>query len=181
MKGTGQMRQDIKIGGELMIKGEKISENITIDIINAREKKWKVVLPESFKKFMLDNNGIIPDERITIKTGIALEKFLCIVPVIAESPNATDDIDVVIAKYDEFMVFDEDSVGPDLIPFARLSGDKLLCLCYEDKNPQIAVWSFEGSEDFVPNYKKVYSSFDEFLIANNIIHEHIKMLDTTKP
>nr|WP_289773422.1 phage portal protein [Phocaeicola sartorii] len=144
------------------------SENITRDIINAREKKWKVVLPESFKIFMLDNNGVIPDERITIETGIALEKFLCIVPAIAESPNATDDIDVVITKYDEFMVFDEDSVGPDLIPFARLSGDKLLCLCYENKNPQIAVWSFEGSEDFSPNYKKVYSSFDEFLSANNI-------------
>ena len=144
------------------------SENITRDIINAREKKWKVVLPESFKIFMLDNNGVIPDERITIETGIALEKFLCIVPAIAESPNATDDIDVVITKYDEFMVFDEDSVGPDLIPFARLSGDKLLCLCYENKNPQIAVWSFEGSEDFFFFFKKVYSSFDEFLSANNI-------------
>ena len=59
-----------------MIKGKKISENITRDIINAREKKWKVVLPESFKIFMLDNNGVIPDERITIETGIALEKFL---------------------------------------------------------------------------------------------------------
>ena len=151
-----------------MIKGKKINENITRDIINVREKKWRVVLPESFKRFMIENNGVIPDDRIIIETGIALEKFLCIVPVIAESSNAAEDIDVVITKYDEYMVFNEDSVGPDLIPFARLSGDKLLCLCYENKNPQIAVWSFEGSEDFSPNYKKIYSSFDEFLSSNSI-------------
>lgn len=40
--------------------------------------------------------------------------------------------------------------------------------CYEDKNPQIVVWSLEGSKDFSPNYKRVYDSFDEFLSANNI-------------
>lgn len=151
-----------------MIKGKKINENITRNIIDAREKKWKVVLPQGFKIFMLDNNGVIPDKRITIEKDIILEKFLCIVPEIAKSPNAEDDIDVVITKYDEFMVFSENSVGPDLVPFARLSGDKLLCLCYEDKNPQIVVWSLEGSKDFSPNYKKVYDSFDDFLSANNI-------------
>ena len=43
-----------------MIKGKKINENITRDIINVREKKWRVVLPESFKRFMIENNGVIP-------------------------------------------------------------------------------------------------------------------------
>lgn len=148
-----------------MIKGKRIGETITQDIINNRETKWKVVLPESFKSFMMDNNGVIPDEQITIDSGIKLEKFLCIVPVVAESPNAVDDIDVVITKYDEYMAFSEDSVGPDLIPFARLSGDRLLCLCYEDKIPQIAIWSFEGSKDFSPNYKIIYKSFEDFLSA----------------
>lgn len=151
-----------------MNKGKRIDEVITKDIVEAREVKWRVVLPESFKTFMVENNGLVPEKSILMDNGSIIEKFLCIVPRVSESQNAVDDIDVVITKYDEFMVFDEDSVGPDLIPFARVNSDKLLCLCYEDNDPVIAIWSFEGSKDFSPNYKIIYSSFDEFLYQNGL-------------
>lgn len=141
----------------------KIEEVVTEDLIATREKKWRKQLPDSFKSFIVNNNGGIPNEKIVIKGKWNIERFLCIVPKISESSNGEYDISAVLTKYDEFMVFDADTVGYDLIPFAQLNHDSLLCLCYADENPMVVVWQLEGSKEFKPNYLKVYDSFDEFL------------------
>lgn len=132
-----------------------------------REKRWKKKLPESFKSFFKDYNGAVPEKPIKIDEKNVIERFLCIVPDIGNSENGHYDMDAVITRYDEFMVFDGDSKGYDLIPFARLNHDSLLCLCYDTVSPCVAVWQLQGSEEFKPNYNKKYVSFDAFV--SNVI------------
>lgn len=147
----------------MIVCKSRIEEVVTEDMIETREKKWRKHLPDSFKDFIINNNGGIPDEKIVIKGKWSIERFLCIVPKISASTNGEFDISAVITKYDEFMVFDGDTLGYDLIPFAQLNHDSLLCLCYSEENPVVVVWQLEGSEEFKPNYLKVYDSFEEFL------------------
>lgn len=143
----------------------KIEEIVTDEVLAYREKNWRRKLPDSFKNFMKNNNGGIPDKKIMILDKWEIEKFLCIVPKISESKNGQFDISAVITKYDEFMVLNGDTLGYDLIPFAQLNHDSLLCLCYIEKEPSIVVWQLEGSKQFQPNYIKAYDSFDDFLKA----------------
>ncbi|MDD6208181.1 MAG: SMI1/KNR4 family protein, partial [Clostridiales bacterium] len=131
--------------------------------LELREKRWKKTLPESFKTFIKDNNGGIPESNMVVGNKWNIERFLCIVPKISESENGAFDIDAVITRYDEFMVFDGDSLGYDLIPFAQLNHDSLLCLCYDNSTPTIVIWQLEGSEEFKPNYSKCYDSFEDFI------------------
>ena len=106
-----------------------IPEAVTDELIQAREKSWRKTLPADFKNFIKANNGGIPDAPVRIDEKWTVERFLCLVPKISESEYGSLDISAVITSYDEFMVFSGDTLGYDLIPFARLSGDSLLCLC----------------------------------------------------
>ena len=147
----------------MLIKGKTIDFKLSDRDIENREKNWRKVLPKEFVEFIKNHNGLIPDERIFIQNGICIENFLCLVDNISESEYSQNDIDVIISKYDEFMVFSEDTIGTDLIPFAKLSKDKLLCLCYKHENPSVVIWSFEGSGEFDPNIEEYSNDFGEFL------------------
>jgi hypothetical protein len=140
-----------------------IDEMVTDELIALREKRWRKKLPNSFKSFIKDNNGGIPTKEMIVKDKWVIERFLCIVPKISDSKNGNWDIDAVITKYDEFMVFDKDSLGYDLIPFAQLNHDSLLCLCYENEEPSVVIWQLEGSSEFNPRYIKIYDNFLVFL------------------
>lgn len=141
----------------------KAMDVVTDEFIDKREKRWKKALPDSFRQFIKENNGGIPAETIVIDKNWTIERFFCMIPKISESENGEYDIDAVITKYDEFMVFDGDTKGYDLIPFAQLNHDSLLCLCYDREIPSVVVWQLEGSEEFRPNYKRIQESFDDFL------------------
>ena len=147
----------------------KVQDVVTDEILVVREKRWKKLLPESFKNFIKEYNGGILEDTIVIDDKTYVERFLCIVPKISESSNGEYDIDAVATKFDEFMVFDENTRGYDLIPFAQLNHDSLLCLCYEDARPSVVLWKLEGSEKFKPNYKICFPTFDEFLKFNALI------------
>lgn len=149
-----------------MIRCKSTAPNaVTDDVILAREKKWRKTLPDAFKAFLKANNGGIPETPIQIEGKWTLERFLCLVPKLSESEYGAYDIGAVITENDAFMVFDGDTLGYDLIPFARLNHDSLLCLCYETETPSVAVWQLEGSQEFKPNYHKCYESFSAFLKA----------------
>lgn len=147
----------------MKIKGNIIDSKVTDDLINIREKRWNKTLPCSFKEFFKENNGIIPETRVMLEDNLMIERFLCILPSVSQSEEGINDIDAVLTKFDAYMVFSEDTIGYDLIPFAKLNRDKLLCLCYEKETPSICVWRQEGSKEFAPNYTIKYNSFDEFL------------------
>lgn len=136
---------------------------VTDEMIAIRERRWKKKLPDSFIEFIKQNNGGIPERNICINDTDYIEQFLCVLLKPSSSENGEKDIDVVISRYDEFMVFDGDTLGYDLIPFAQLSHNRLLCLCYDKEMPSIVVWKLEGSEEFKPNYIKCFNSFEEFL------------------
>ncbi len=142
-----------------------IPEAVTDELIQAREKSWRKTLPADFKNFIKANNGGIPDAPVRIDEKWTVERFLCLVPKISESEYGSLDISAVITSYDEFMVFSGDTLGYDLIPFARLSGDSLLCLCYETAVPSVAVWQLQGSKEFDPNYHKCFETFSDFAAA----------------
>lgn len=146
-----------------MIKGNTIPVIVSDEIIKKRERNWRKQLPVEFVEFIKEYNGLIPEKKININTDIVIERFLCLVDSISESEYAENDIDVIITKYDEYMVFSEDSIGADLIPFAKLNRDKLLCLCYEKDEPSVVIWSQDGSKEFIPNYSIYTDSFKEFL------------------
>lgn len=143
-----------------------VDDKLTDELIASREKGWRKTLPAAFKEFLKKNNGGIPLDRIVVGGKWVIERFLCVVPKISESADGSLDIDAVITKYDEFMVLDENSLGYDLIPFALLNHDSLLCLCYETKEPSVVVWQLEGSQEFRPRYTECYASFPAFLEAN---------------
>lgn len=146
-----------------MIKGKTIPVIVSNEIIKRREKNWRKVLPTDYVEFIKEHNGLIPDERIILEKDIIIERFLGFVDNISKSAYAENDIDVIITKYDEYMVFSEDSLGEDLIPIARLNRDKLLCLCYEEDVPSVVIWSLDGSKEFSPNYSMFAKTFKDFL------------------
>lgn len=146
----------------MIINGKTSNSTVTDELLDIREKRWHKILPNAFKSFIKNHNGLIPDKRISIDDSIVVEQFLCILPSV-QLEDGDNDIDVVLTKFDSFMVFSEDTIGYDLIPFAKLNRDRLLCLCYENEEPSVCVWSFEGSSDFKPNYSVRYNSFEAFL------------------
>lgn len=145
------------------IEGKIIDSVVTDELLSIREKRWHKKFPDSFKVFLKTYNGLIPEQRISLGNDIVVERFLCVLPSISQSDEGYYDIDAILTKYDAFMVFSEDTLGYDLIPFAMLNRDKILCLCYEQSVPSVCIWSYEGSNEFKPNYSVVYSSFEEFL------------------
>ncbi|MCR5771710.1 MAG: SMI1/KNR4 family protein [Butyrivibrio sp.] len=142
-----------------------IKENITEELMKKRETVWRRELPKSFKAFIKKNNGGIPTERIIIKGTFFVERFFGMVSNVSESKDGVYDINYIISKNDVYMVFDEDTVGTDLIPFAQLNHDAMLCLCYKNDIPSVVIWSMDGSLEFNPNVETVFESFDAFLEA----------------
>ncbi len=154
-----------------MILSYKTQSIITDEMVSEREKRWNVVLPKSFVDFIKTNNGAIPQQKIVIKEGLIVERFFCIVPSVSDSIDGEYDIDCIITKYDIYMVFDGDTVGSNLIPFAQLNHDCLLCLCYKDGTITVVVWKLAGSKEFDPNIEVLYESFEDFLDLLNIKEE----------
>ena len=136
-------------------------------LLQEREVAWKVRLPEDYKEFIKNENGLIPSKRYFHfgNNEKVIEHFLAILAISGEKAEEAYDIGVVSTQLEGRIVFDEDYVGMQLIPIATLFGGDFVCLNYiEDaENPSICIWYHEESYELEPAIEFVSNNFTEFL------------------
>ena len=136
-------------------------------LLQEREVAWKVQLPEDYKKFIKNENGLIPSKRYFHfgNNEKVIDRFLAILAISGEKAEEDYDIGVVSTQLEGRFVFDEDYVGMQLIPIAALFGGDFLCLNYaeEAEHPSICIWYHEESYELEPAIEFVANNFTEFL------------------
>ena len=141
-------------------------------LLQEREVAWKVQLPEDYKKFIKNENGLIPSKRYFHfgNNEKVIEHFLAILAISGEKAEEAYDIGVVSTQLEGRIIFDEDYVGLQLIPIAALFGGDFVCLNYieDPENPSICIWYHEESYELEPAVEFVANSFSEFL---DMLHE----------
>lgn len=139
----------------------------TLDFIQEKERKWRLVLPDDFKDFIMQYNGGIPDKTsfICCQRGYTVTRFLCILKNPGANPNGWYDISVVESQIGERLTSNEDLMGVEILPIAALSGGDYLCLDFRNEKtfPEVCVWCYEESEDFSPVTYKAADTFSAFL------------------
>ena len=135
--------------------------------LQEREVVWKVKLPDDYKEFIKKENGVIPSKRYFHfrHNEKVIDRFLAILAVSGEKSEEVYDIGVVSTQLEGRIVFDEDSVGMQLIPIAALFGGDFLCLNYVEnsENPSMCIWYHEESYELDPAIEFVVNNFTEFL------------------
>ena len=128
---------------------------------------WKVKLPDDYKEFIKKENGVIPSKRYFHfrHNEKVIDRFLAILAVSGEKAEEAYDIGVVSTQLEGRIVFDEDSVGMQLIPIAALFCGDFLCLNYveDPEHPSICIWYHEESYELDPAIEFVANNFTEFL------------------
>ena len=136
-------------------------------LLQEREVAWKVRLPEDYKEFIKNENGLIPSKRYFHfgNNEKVIEHFLAILAISGEKAEEAYDIGVVSTQLEGRIVFDEDYVGMQLIPIAALFGGDFVCLNYieDPENPSMCIWYHEESYELEPAIEFVADSFTEFL------------------
>lgn len=135
-------------------------------LLQEREVAWKVQLPEDYKKFIKNENGLIPSKRYFHfgNNEKVIDRFLAILAISGEKPEEVYDIGVVSTQLEGRIVFDENYAGMQLIPIAALFGGDFLCLNYieDPENPSICIWHHEESYELEPAIEFVANNFTEF-------------------
>ena len=136
-------------------------------LLQEREVVWRVKLPDDYKEFIKNENGLIPSKRYFHfrHNEKVIDRFLAILAISGEKSEEAYDIGVVSTQLEGRIVFDEDSVGMQLIPIAALFGGDFLCLNYaeEAEHPSICIWYHEESYELEPAIEFVANNFTEFL------------------
>ena len=136
-------------------------------LLQEREVAWKVRLPEDYKEFIKNENGLIPSKRYFHfgDNEKVVERFLCVLENTKDNPLGMYDIDVVMSQLDERLFVHEDILGFELIPIAALFGGDFVCLNYveDSENPSICIWYHEESYELEPAIELVANNFTEFL------------------
>ena len=90
-----------------------------------------------------------------------IEYFLCV----SGDPLLWRDISVAETQYGERLTANEDLVGVELLPIAKLTGDDLLCLDFRKPKtePPVCVWSYDESGEFDPVTYEAAKSFEDFI------------------
>lgn len=136
-------------------------------LLQEREVVWRVKLPDDYKEFIKNENGLIPTKRYFHfrHNEKVIDRFLAILAISGEKSEEAYDIGVVSTQLEGRIVFDEDSVGMQLIPIAALFGGDFLCLNYaeEAEHPSICIWYHEESYELEPAIEFVANNFTEFL------------------
>lgn len=136
-------------------------------LLQEREVAWKVRLPEDYKEFIKNENGLIPSKRYFHfgNNEKVIDRFLAILAISGEKAEEVYDIGVVSTQLEGRIVFDEDYVGMQLIPIAALFGGDFVCLNYvkDSENPSICIWYHEESYELEPAIELVANNFTEFL------------------
>ena len=136
-------------------------------LLQEREVVWRVKLPDDYKEFIKNENGLIPSKRYFHfrHNEKVIDRFLAILAISGEKSEEAYDIGVVSTQLEGRIVFDEDSFGMQLIPIAALFGGDFLCLNYaeEAEHPSICIWYHEESYELEPAIEFVANNFTEFL------------------
>lgn len=139
----------------------------TDGLLQEREVAWRVKLPDDYKEFIKNENGVIPSKRYFHfgNNEKVIDRFLAILAILGEKEEEAYDIGVVSTQLEGRIVFDEDYVGMQLIPIAALFGGDFLCLNYADEaeHPSICIWYHEESYELEPAIEFVANNFTEFL------------------
>ena len=113
-------------------------------LLQERETAWKIKLPDDYKTFIKSKNGVIPTKRYFHfgNNEKVIDRFLAILAISGEKEEEAYDIGVVSTQLEGRIVFDEDSVGMQLIPIAALFGGDFVCLNYIEnpENPSMCIW-----------------------------------------
>ncbi|AGK70971.1 SMI1 / KNR4 family protein [Streptococcus cristatus] len=144
-----------------------ISPMPTDALLHEREVAWRVKLPDDYKKFIKNENGLIPSKRYFHfgNNEKVIEHFLAILAISGEKAEEAYDIGVVSTQLEGRIIFDEDYVGLQLIPIAALFGGDFVCLNYveDSENPSMCIWYHEESYELEPAIELVANNFTEFL------------------
>ena len=136
-------------------------------LLQEREVAWKVQLPDDYKEFIKNENGLIPSKRYFHfgNNEKVIDRFLAILAISGEKEEEAYDIGVVSTQLEGRIVFDEDYIGMQLIPIAALFGGDFVCLNYveDSENPSICIWYHEESYELDPAIEFVANNFAEFL------------------
>ncbi|MGK8362108.1 SMI1/KNR4 family protein [Streptococcus oralis] len=136
-------------------------------LLQEREVAWRVKLPDDYKEFIKNENGLIPSKRYFHfgNNEKVIDRFLAILAISGEKEEEAYDIGVVSTQLEGRIVFDEDYVGMQLIPIAALFGGDFVCLNYieNSENPSICIWYHEESYELEPAIEFVTNNFTEFL------------------
>lgn len=136
-------------------------------LLQEREVAWRVKLPDDYKEFIKNENGLIPSKRYFHfgNNEKVIERFLCVLENTKDNPLGMYDIDVVMSQLDERLFVHEDILGFELIPIAALFGGDFVCLNYveDSENPGICIWYHEEPYELEPAVEFVANSFSEFL------------------
>ena len=137
-------------------------------LLHEIEVAWKVRLPDDYKEFIKNENGLMPSKRYFHfgDNEKVIDRFLAILAISGEKPEEVYDIGVVSTQLEGRIVFDEDYVGMQLIPIAALFGGDFVCLNYvkDSENPSICIWYHEESYELEPAIELVAINFTEFLV-----------------
>ena len=136
-------------------------------LLQEREVAWRVKLPDDYKEFIKQENGVIPSKRYFPfeHNEKVIDRFLAILAISGEKTEEDYDIGVVSTQLEGRIVFDEDNVGMQLIPIAALFGGDFVCLNYveDSENPSICIWYHEESYELEPAIEFLANNFTEFL------------------
>lgn len=137
------------------------------ELIKKHENFWRLQLPGSFLDFIKVYNGAEVEGAIfeCNNRSYAIERFLCILDDIENSPKGIYDIDVVFSQIEERLTDNEDLLGAEVLPIASIFAGDFVCLDFREnkKNPLVCVWSHEESGEFEPVLYKIAANFSGFL------------------
>lgn len=139
----------------------------SIELIEEHEAFWSLTLPESFKEFMKNYNGV-KVEGATFECNnrvYAIERFLCVIDDVEKHLEGIYDMDVVFSQIGDRLTDNEDLVGAEMLPIACVFAGDFICLNFRNNriNPSVCVWSHEESGEFSPVTFEVSEDFDGFL------------------
>ena len=137
------------------------------ELIIKEEKMWNVKLPISYREFIINNNGGIPEKRSFLCNNheYVIDRFLCILEKTENNVYGSYDIDVVLTQIEDRLTDNEDLIGCELLPIAQLFAGDYLCINFNNGNsePSICVWSHEESGELEPVFYNLFEIFNEFL------------------
>lgn len=132
-----------------------------------KERKWRLVLPTDYREFLEKYNGGIPEERsFEIKGNqYAINRFLCVLKNVNESPYGWYDISVVESQIGERLTDNQDLVGIEVLPIAELYAGDYICLDFRENKdaPFVCLWSHEESGEFSPVTYRIADTFSTFI------------------
>ena len=136
-------------------------------LLQERGVAWRVKLPDDYKEFIKNENGLIPSKRYFHfgNNEKVIDRFLAILAISGEKAEEVYDIGVVSTQLEGRIVFDEDYVGMQLIPIAALFGGDFVCLNFTEDpdNPSMCIWYHEESYELEPAIEFLANNFTELL------------------